>query len=152
MKSVLFVCTANMCRSPMAEGLFRALVGADSNSWRVESAGVAAFEGASATQKAIQTLAEKGIDITQHRSRPIDRALMQEFRLILVMEHRHKQLLQAEFPQYAGRVYLLSEMIGRDEEISDPAGGTLDEYRQTAAEIEKILHSGYQRIEKLAQG
>ncbi len=151
MKSVLFICTANMCRSPMAQGLFQAYLGEKRDGWRVESAGVAAWEGSSATQKTLQILAERGIDLSHHTARQIDRHLLEQFALVLVMEHQHKQHLQTQFPDYADKVFLISEMTGEQYEIDDPAGGTLDDYRRTALEIEKIIHQGFDRIEQLAE-
>lgn len=151
MKSVLFVCTANVCRSPMAQGLFLAALGENVDHWRVESAGVAAVEGAPASQKTLELLAERGIDLSSHKSRPVDRYLMEQFNLILVMEHRHKQILQSQFPQFASKVYLLSEMVGEQREIDDPGGGTMEDYRRTAQILESIFQEGYSRIEQLAQ-
>ncbi|MCS7248497.1 MAG: low molecular weight protein arginine phosphatase [Anaerolineales bacterium] len=151
MKSVLFVCTANVCRSPMAQGLFLAALGENVDHWRVESAGVAAVEGAPASQKTLELLAERGIDLSSHKSRPVDRYLMEQFNLILVMEHRHKQILQSQFPQFASKVYLLSEMVGEQREIDDPGGGTMEDYRRTAQILESIFREGYSRIEQLAQ-
>lgn len=151
MKSVLFVCTANMCRSPMAQGLFLAQLGEKHRDWRIESAGVAAMEGTPASQKALQILSEKGIDLSLHKARQIDRYLMEQFALILVMEQRHKQILQSQYPDFSDKVYLLSEMNGQKHEIDDPVGGTLEDYRRTAFQIEIILKSGFARIEKLAK-
>lgn len=151
MKSVLFVCTANMCRSPMAQGLFLAQLGEKHNDWRIESAGVAAMEGTPASQKTLQILSEKGIDLYFHKARQIDRYLMEQFALILVMEQHHKQILQSQYPDFAAKVYLLSEMSGERHEIDDPVGGTLEDYRRTAFQIETILKSGFPRIEQLAK-
>lgn len=151
MKSVLFVCTANMCRSPMAQGLFQAQLG-NLDGWRVESAGVAALDGSPASQKTLQILAERGIDLSFHRARQIDPPLMEQFALILVMEQRHKSILQSQFPQFASKVFLLSEMVGEEWEVDDPGGGTLEDYRYTAFQIERVLREGIARIEQLAQG
>ncbi len=152
MKSVLFVCTANMCRSPMAEGLLKAQLRERLDGWRIESAGVAAYDGSPASQKTVQLLAEKGIDLSHHRARQLDRYLMEQFALVLVMEHRHKAILQSQYPEVASKVFLLSEMIGDQSEIDDPVGGTLEDYRETALQIEMILQKGFDRIEQLAQG
>ncbi|GAB4472632.1 MAG: low molecular weight protein arginine phosphatase [Anaerolineales bacterium] len=149
MKAVLFVCTANMCRSPMAQGLFQAQLGVNLDGWRVESAGIAAVEGVPASQKTLQVLSERGIDLSVHRSQQIDRYLMEQFDLILVMEHRHKHVLQSQYPQFASKVYLLSEMVGEETEIDDPVGGTLEDYRSIATQIERILQQGFSKIEAL---
>lgn len=135
----------------MAQGLFLAQLGGKHKDWRIESAGVAAIEGTPASQKALQILSEKGIDLSFHKARQIDRYLMEQFALILVMEQRHKQMLQSQYPDFAAKVYLLSEMNGQKYEIDDPAGGTLEDYRQTAFQIETILKNGFPRIEQLAK-
>ncbi|PWH16220.1 MAG: protein tyrosine phosphatase [Anaerolineae bacterium] len=152
MKSVLFVCTANMCRSPMAQGLLLAQLGEKREGWRIESAGVAALEGSAASQKTLQILAEHGIDLSFHKARQITQNLVKESALILVMERRHKQMLQAQFPDFAGKIYLLSEMVDEENEIDDPVGGSLEDYRKTAWHIESYLKRGLPRIEQLAQG
>jgi protein-tyrosine-phosphatase len=152
MKSVLFVCTANMCRSPLAQGLFQAALAANAQDWRVESAGIDAIEGSPASQKTLHILGERGIDLSAHRARQIDRSLMEQFDLILVMEHRHKAILQSRFPQFAAKVFLLSEMVGDENEIADPVGGSLEDYRAVANQIESIFQRGFQRIAQLAQG
>lgn len=149
MKSVLFVCTANMCRSPMAQGLFQAQL-SKLDGWRVESAGVAALDGTPASQKTLQILEERGIDLSFHKARQVDSHLMEQFALILVMENRHKIILQSQFPQFASKVYLLSEMVGEEWEVDDPVGGTFEDYRNTAFQIEKVLKEGMTRIERLA--
>jgi protein-tyrosine-phosphatase len=72
MTSILFVCSANQCRSPMAEALFKDLVRerGEENEWRVESAGVWAYAGAPATENAQLAMQKRGLDLSQHRSQP----------------------------------------------------------------------------------
>jgi protein-tyrosine phosphatase len=120
--------------------------------WRVESAGTWAVEGMPAAQNTQLTLAALyQTDIQEHRSRVVTHELLSSFDLILTMEKGHKEALQIEFPDLAGRVYLISEMIGDDKEIDDPIGGPLLDYRQTARELDGILTGGYQRIRQLAE-
>lgn len=151
MHSVLFVCTANQCRSPMAEGLLRLRVGDDNVDWRIESAGTWALEGTPATPHAITALKERGYDLDGHRSRLVNLQLLQPFALILTMERGHKEALRIEFPEIASRVYLLSEMIGKVFNIDDPVGSPLKEYRATAQEIDQILDQGFTHIERLSR-
>lgn len=152
MKSVLFVCTANMCRSPLAEGLFLKKLGEEKDGWRVESAGTWATEGTPASQKSLQVLTERGVDLSHHRAKVVSRELMREFALILVMEEGQKEALRVEFPEYKDRVFLLSEMIGEFYEIDDPVGRDLEDYRMTAEEIDYILEKGFDTISRLAEG
>ena len=152
--SVLFVCTANICRSPMAEGIFKQLLKERTENWekwKIESAGTWTNRGNSAARKAIDVLADRGIDISSHSSRPINHVPVNRFRLVLAMEAGHKEALQIEFPLVASRTFLLSEMIGEVKNIDDPIGKPLEEFVKTANEIERILVEGYFRIRELVQ-
>lgn len=153
MPSVLFVCSANMCRSPMAEVLFKAKLGqeGEADEWRVESAGTWAQAGRSATAFAQAVMAERGLDLSGHRSQPTSRSLVDGFDLILVMEEAHGRSLRHDFPDLAHRVYLLTEMIGGSEEIADPVSGGIEDYRKTADSLSRSLERGYVRIRSLAR-
>jgi protein-tyrosine-phosphatase len=152
MPKILFVCTANICRSPMAGALFRLIVdekGVGEN-WQIETAGTWGREGMAASEGAQAVMLRSGIDLGSHRSRIIDRGIIEKADLVLTMERGHKEALQVEYPDLAGRIYLLSEMAGESAEISDPIGGPLSGYEDTAQEIERILREGFHRIERLA--
>jgi protein-tyrosine-phosphatase len=151
MRSVLIVCTANQCRSPMAMAILRSKTGQLPGEWKIESAGTWAVEGAPANQKTQQVLAELGLDLSAHRSRMVTREMLAAFNLILVMEPGHKEALQIEFPEAANRTFLLSEMIGLSFTIMDPVGGEIEGYRATAREIDHILIEGLEKIDSLAQ-
>jgi len=150
MPAVLFVCTANQCRSPMAEALFKKLL-ADRglSGWRVESAGTWTQNGIPATRFAQITMQQRGLDISAHRSREVTGDLLRQFDLILTMEEGHKEALRFEFPEVAGRVFLLSEMADKAFEIDDPVGQPLETYRRTADEIHALLEAGLERIQEL---
>ena len=150
MRSVLFVCAANICRSPMAMGLFSDQVLPDAGDWQIASAGVFAPVGYPAAQNTLAVLNQRGIDLSQHRSSQITREMMQTFNLILTMERGQKEALQIAFPKQAPKVYLLTEMIGEYWEIVDPIGGSLGDFEETAHEIQHLLTAGYERICSLA--
>ncbi len=150
MFSILFVCTANICRSPMAMGLLRNMVKDQADEWTIESAGTWAPEGAPAAQRTQMVLRELGIDLQDHLSRQVNREMLSQFNLILVMERGHKEALQIEFPQIAERVYLLSEMVDANFEIQDPIGMSSSDFMLTRAEISQILTTGLDKISKLA--
>ena len=150
MRSVLFVCAANICRSPMAMGLFSDQVLPDAGDWQIASAGVFAPVGYPAAQNTLAVLNQRGIDLSQHRSSQITREMMQTFNLILTMERGQKEALRIAFPKQAPKVYLLTEMIGEYWEIVDPIGGPLVDFEETAREIQHLLTAGYERICSLA--
>lgn len=150
MPSLLFVCTANICRSPMAMAIFKSKVKDELTNWRIESAGTWAVEGMPASSNSQQVLADRQIDLSNHLSRPIDVIDLNEFDLILVMEHGHKEAIQIEYPEVSKRVHLLWEMVGKKKDVHDPYGGRLVDYADTADEIDRILTEGMERIKELA--
>ncbi|MGH2620948.1 MAG: low molecular weight protein arginine phosphatase [Anaerolineales bacterium] len=152
MKSVLFVCSANMCRSPMAEALLGKLIGerGETAEWRIESAGVGATEGQPATGNTQLVAAERGMDLSRHHSKPATRATLEPFPLVLVMDEGHRRRLREAAPELADRVYLLSEMVGLSSEVWDPVGGEIENYRAMADQIDGILRTGFDRLRELA--
>ena len=148
MPSILFVCSANQCRSPMAQVLFEAfLVGKGvREEWRVESAGVWGYDGSRATMNAQTVMVERGLDLSKHVSQPASPTLLEQFDLTLVMEQRHKTVLQEQNPQLADRIHLLREIEGQEGDFEDPVGGSVERYRTAADELEKIIKDSYERI------
>ncbi len=152
MPHVLFICAANTCRSPAAEGLLRhTWRRRNTAGWTVGSAGTWATAGQPASAFSVQALAERGVDISNHRARKINETLLQEADLVLCMEWRHVKALQTEFPGRAAKIYTLGQMSGEKGGVPDPYGGALENYRKMAAELAALLDAGYNRIMTLAE-
>lgn len=150
MKTILFVCTANICRSPMAAALMRKrLAGLRLNQEiEVVSGGVWAEEGYGASHNAVLTLAGRGIDLTDHLSQLVTPALLARADIVLVMEEAHRRSLFHLAPQHLARIFLLTEMSGQHQDVEDPYGGPLEGYARTADELEKLIEAGLPRILK----
>jgi protein-tyrosine phosphatase len=136
----------------MAEALFKQEVvrRGEAGQWHIQSAGTWTEAGVPATQFSQVVMERRQIDLTQHRSRPVDGELLRAADVILVMTHNHRESLQAEFPEIADRVYLLSQLIDRQFDVEDPYGGSLDDYQACADDIQKILTNGWARLVELS--
>jgi protein-tyrosine-phosphatase len=137
----------------MASAIFKSKLGTKSakEGWRTDSAGTWAAVGAPASIHAQEVMQAWGLDITNHRSKPIDSDLLSSADLVLTMERNHKDALQAEFPSLSDRIFMLSEMVGREEDIVDPIGGSLADYEDTARELDDILNGGFKKILRLTE-
>jgi protein-tyrosine phosphatase len=153
MTTILLVCTGNICRSPMAAGLLRQRLREHPkrHDWRVISAGTWAAEGRPTSAYAAAEMADRGIDISAHRSRGVTKDLMEQADLVLVMTRNHAEALKVAFPDHADKVHMLSEMVGETYDISDPYGGTKLEYSYIAQELEHLIDEGYECIVSLAE-
>jgi len=143
-KSVLFVCTGNICRSPIAEGLFRRLLG-NRKDIEVASAGVHAVRGQPPSLYAVQVCEEEGVDISGLRSQPLTAALVDRATHIFAMTGAHLETIEMLFPQGAEKSFLLREFeqpgttVWRD--LPDPIGLGREVYEDCARIVKNALPS-----------
>jgi glycine hydroxymethyltransferase len=143
-KSVLFVCTGNICRSPIAEGLFRRLLG-NRKDIEVASAGVHAVRGQPPSLYAVQVCEEEGVDIGDLRSQPLTAAVVDRATHIFAMTGAHLETIQTLFPEGAEKSFLLREFEEPDttvwRDVPDPIGLGRDVYEVCARTIKNALPS-----------
>ena len=139
MKTILFICTGNVCRSPMAEALFRRAA-AGRGEFRVFSAGLGAVDGQPPTAHSVAAMHELGIDISGQRSRMLTADLVRQADYIFGMTHSHVDAIALLYPPTAEKTFLLREFDDTLEEfekdISDPIGGTYEIYENCRDQIE----------------
>lgn len=137
-REILVICTGNTCRSPMAEALIRERLGELGVNVRVSSAGIFA-DGSPASDNSRVAMAEVGIDISYHKSRQVTKEMIENADLILTMTNGHKITVLSAVPQAAGKVFTLAEYSGEERDVTDPFGGSIDDYRYCRNEIDRMV-------------
>ncbi|MEE8431637.1 MAG: hypothetical protein V3S16_10335 [Candidatus Desulfatibia sp.] len=139
MLNIIFVCTGNICRSPMAEGFLR-------HKWqemrrqdlKVSSMGTHGLDDSPPEEHAQAVCEEHGCDISSHRSRSLIGDELQKADLIFCMEPVHKKFVQTFFPWYRERIFLLGAWPGKENRkssIADPMGGSYEDFQRIFAMI-----------------
>jgi protein-tyrosine-phosphatase len=146
---ILFICSGNTCRSPMAEAIFRGFYNQDQDKPQIASAGIFALPGEKASANAIFAMSKRGLCLSGHHSRPASAYLVDEADIIITMDQSHKKALLLSRPDIANKILSMAEIGGQD--ISDPFGGDQSVYERCAAEIEKALRILWQKLKSQNQ-
>ncbi len=153
MVNVLFVCSGNHCRSPMAEAWFQHLcrqAGVSEEVVAVGSAGTGAMHGSPANASVVAVLAAEGIDIAAFRGRQINDRLVEEATLIVVMAQSQREYIAWLWPEAEDRLVNLLDFVGEEDDVPDPLGGTeadfatcLQNMKPALTALLSHLHSHY---------
>lgn len=140
MKKILFVCTGNTCRSPMAEVIFNALAAEKGLDWRADSAGVAAVGDRPASFNAIQAVAEIGLDLHMHSTRFLPTVDLNEYDLFIGLNEEHADILRsigipADMVRVLYRAPNVDDIYDLRTDIVDPYGGDINAYRKCRDDI-----------------
>jgi len=133
-RSILFVCTANITRSPVAEIMFRKLAEKSGEKWKIASAGVKAVKGASANQIVSFIMFQRGLPLHHHSSQPVTKKLLSKYMWIVVMEEAHKTAILKIDDSIKDRVLIFRELTSEGElenySMPDPTGKDAHDYSQ----------------------
>jgi protein-tyrosine phosphatase len=131
MPDVLFVCSGNTCRSPMAECLFNRYCERNGLPYCAESAGLYVHEGDVASDGAYYEMKRRGLSLSQHVARPLTLTLAKRSRLLAAMGESHARVIRDRYPD--------ARVIAFDPPVSDPFGGTVERYRETADDLQNRM-------------
>lgn len=142
---LLFVCTGNICRSPMAEGIARDYAQKRGRLVEVRSAGTMGLVGHAADSKAVAVCGELDVDLSAHRSQAIVSDLITWADWVLVMEFAHATHIREKFPEVGEKLVMLGSFAGLFE-LADPLGGWKFQFRRSRDEIRRCVESFVDRL------
>lgn len=144
--NILFVCTGNTCRSPMAEGIFNSMAENENLNVRASSAGIYVLPCSKVSKNSVDALSVENIDISKHQPKQLDFQLISDADLVLTMSSSHKSAIINEFPDLKNKVYTIAEFVGEKSDISDPFGGDLNLYKSCMIDIKSLIEKLILRI------
>jgi protein-tyrosine-phosphatase len=151
---IVAVCTANICRSPMAAALLQHALAAQPEpfrSLRIMSAGVAVRPGEAASENSVIALKKVGIDLTNHRSQALTQQMLNDALAVLCMTESHRAMIQVQADPVPPNLFLFREFLtgDLDREIGDPYGGPLKVYEMARDEMVEAIPALVEKIKTL---
>lgn len=147
--NILFVCTGNTCRSPMAEGYFKSLcLKNNEDKLKIKSAGVGAVDGCPASQEALFVLKRFNIDFNGHRSQRLTASLLDWADLVVAMTRGHIDAINKRFPSFDKKIVLLKNFTEEKGDITDPIGGDFFDYKECFLDMKKALDNLFIVLDK----
>lgn len=143
MDKIVFICTGNTCRSPMAEGLFKSMNGEQKTGLEAISAGIFTNNGMPASENAVIAAKELGADISNHKSQMLNGGIVNNAKYLVCMTGAHYDQILLRFPNASDKLFTLLP-----NDIDDPFGGNIDDYRKCATQIKSAVESIIERLSK----
>lgn len=148
MKKILFVCSGNTCRSPLAEGIAKKIFPLRAETpVEVSSAGSSAMDGSAASDNAVEVASRHGVDISSHEARLLGRTEIREADLIVTMTRKHRETVGVIEPEALAYTVLLTDFCTEKGDVPDPIGGGIDEYEHTYDLINRCVEELAARLD-----